>query len=187
MDKYIFRKRKFLNKSYCKRVIDWFDNDLSVDDKIFDDRRGYVKRYINLRNDLMFNEVGHLLHVALLEYKSQHPFLKKIPWKIQTNCNFQKYLKGKSYGNEHSERGYDWGVGHCDWDRVLVWMFYLNTIHHKGGTCWPQQKFTSKPRAGDLYIWPADWTHSHYGVAAPVEEKYIITGWCVYQSDKVLT
>ena len=30
MDKYIFRKRKFLNKSYCKRVIDWFDNDLSV-------------------------------------------------------------------------------------------------------------------------------------------------------------
>ena len=80
MDKYIFRKRKFLNESYCKRVIDWFDNDLSVDDKIFDDRRGYVKRYINLRNDLMFNEVGHLLHVALLEYKSQHPFLKTIPW-----------------------------------------------------------------------------------------------------------
>ena len=62
--------------------------------------------------------------------------------------------------------------------RVLAWMFYLNDIKHKGGTCWPQQRFTSKPRAGDLYIWPSGWTHSHYGIPAPKENKYFISGWC---------
>ena len=64
--------------------------------------------------------------------------------------------------------------------RVLGWMFYLNDIKKDGGTCWPQQNFTTKPRAGDLYIWPAGWTHSHYGICAPEETKYIITGWCSF-------
>ena len=55
---------------------------------------------------------------------------------------------------------------------------YLNDIKIKGGTCWPQQSFTSKPEAGDLYIWPAGWTHSHYGIPAPKENKYFMSGWC---------
>ena len=64
--------------------------------------------------------------------------------------------------------------------RVLAWMVYLNDIKKDGGTRWPQQNFTSKPRSGDLYIWPAGWTHSHYGVPALKETKYIVTGWCSF-------
>ena len=59
-------------------------------------------------------------------------------------------------------------------------MAYLNTINYKGGTIWPQQNFISSPKEGDLYIWPAGWTHSHYGMAAPEETKYILTGWCSF-------
>ena len=66
--------------------------------------------------------------------------------------------------------------------RMLAWMFYLNDIKKEGGTRWPQQNFTSKPRAGDLYIWPAFWTHSHYGIPTPKETKYIITGWSSFFS-----
>ena len=47
-------------------------------------------------------------------------------------------------------------------------LVYLNDIKKDGGTYWPQQRFTTKPRAGDLYIWPAGWTHSHMGVIANV-------------------
>ena len=69
------------------------------------------------------------------------------------------------------------GKDEHDCRRILGWMVYLNDIKYKGGTCWPQQRFTSRPRQGDLYIWPAAWTHSHYVVPAPKEIKYIVTGW----------
>ena len=61
-------------------------------------------------------------------------------------------------------------------------MIYLNTINKGGGTHWPQQEFTTKARVGDLYIWPAGWTHSHKGIVAPEEEKYIITGWSSFRT-----
>ena len=70
------------------------------------------------------------------------------------------------------------GIDEWSSKRLLGWMVYLNNITNKGGTCWPQQNFTSEPREGDLYIWPAAWTHSHYGIPAPQEMKYIMTGWC---------
>ena len=68
--------------------------------------------------------------------------------------------------------------------RMLAWMIYLNDIKYKGGTCWPQQHYTSKPRAGDLYVWPANWTHSHYGVSAPKEIKILKNGDLGRKKDK---
>ena len=62
-------------------------------------------------------------------------------------------------------------------NRVLAWMFYLNDVTDKGGTRFPQQNITLKARAGDLYIWPSYFTHSHHGVASPTQVKYIATGW----------
>ena len=57
-------------------------------------------------------------------------------------------------------------------------MFYLNDVTDKGGTCFPSQNKTLKARVGDLYICPAYFTHSHYGVPSPSQIKYIATGWC---------
>ena len=59
-------------------------------------------------------------------------------------------------------------------------MIYLNDIKEGGGTHFCHQNFTTKPVAGNLYIWPAGWTHMHAGVNAPYESKYTITGWVEY-------
>ena len=80
----------------------------------------------------------------------------------------------KPEDGEHMEHGSSFH----DCRRMLAWMFYLNDIKKEGGTRWPQQNFTSRPRAGDLYIWPAGWTHSHHGLPAPKETKYLMSGWC---------
>ena len=61
--------------------------------------------------------------------------------------------------------------------RVLAWMFYLNDVTDKGGPRFPRHNLTLKARAGDLYIWPAYFTHSHHGIASPTQVKYIATGW----------
>ena len=40
-----------------------------------------------------------------------------------------------------------------------------------------QQNIELKPKQGTIVIWPAAWTHSHYGKPVLDEHKYIITGW----------
>ena len=111
----------------------------------------------------------------MIEYKRQHPFLDggMAEWRIQSACNYQKYELGQNYKLEHCEQG----ATESDCRRMLVWMVYLNTIKVGGETCFPQQNIELKPKQGTIVIWPAAWTHSHYGKPALDEHKYIITGW----------
>lgn len=64
--------------------------------------------------------------------------------------------------------------------RMLTWMVYLNTIHNEGGTEFKYQKIKVNAEEGKILIWPSDFTHTHRGIVAPNETKYIITGWCCF-------
>ena len=171
LDKHIYIKGKAFSKDQCKNIIDFFEKQKSKPDE----HRGYDRVYTNLlQSRLKF--VGNILADNTKKYADKHPFLHILyaRWDIVPEFCLQKYLPGRAYSGEHMEHG----VNEWDSKRILGWMIYLNDIKNKGGTRWPQQNFTSKPRAGDLYIWPASWTHSHHGIAAPNEIKYIATGWC---------
>ena len=169
MDKHIFYKRKALTLMRCKSIIDLFENS---------EQQENAMGYLGLYTDYNFLQIIDVLRKNLDKYIDKHNFLNKLyaGWNVTHKVHVQKYLPGMSYSAEHMEHGKD------EWDskRLLAWMFYLNDIKRGGGTRWPQQNFTSKPRAGDLCIWPAGWTHSHYGIVAPNEIKYIITGWCEF-------
>lgn len=109
------------------------------------------------------------------EYKKINSFLgygRGGPWETDPICNYQRYNPGQHYKLEHCEHG------PLSPHRVLGWMFYCNTIKKGGGTSFPQQKLRVKARVGTMIIWPAAWTHSHVGIIAPHEYKYIVTGWC---------
>ena len=179
MDKYIFKKSGALPLDECKYFIDLLEN---CDTLVFDKFRSYLAP-----NELSFNPKTYqeyfsksydYIKPSLEEYISLHPFLNNIgsPWDIDSMINLQKYPIGQHYKREHCEHGVMPNMRL----RILAWMVYLNDIEKGGGTCWPQQNFISIPKAGDLYIWPAEWTHSHYGQIAPYEEKYILTGWCKF-------
>ena len=176
MDKYIFLKKKALDKKSCDNIIDLFEKSNPTYNKLHD----YYAIYPDI-TDIKYELINSTLRSYLKEYGKKHSFLGKRPtWDIDKKFHIQKYDPGQYYDSWSDTEYWE---GHCEHEidypgRLLAWMFYLNDIKHKGGTCWPQQNFTSTPRAGDLYIWPAGWTHSHYGVPAPKEEKYIITGWC---------
>lgn len=122
--------------------------------------------------------------VALEEYKNKHKFLGKGNidfWKVDNNCNYQKYEIDQNYSSEHCEHGFSNGEEF----RVLAWMFYCNTIKEGGETRFPQQNINIKPEKGTLLIWPAGWTHSHLGLPAKKENKYIVTGWCSYIEQEI--
>ena len=56
-------------------------------------------------------------------------------------------------------------------------MTYLNDVEDCGETKFKLQNLKVKAEKGKTVIWPADWTHTHCGVVAPTQEKYIVTGW----------
>ncbi|MDP6473927.1 MAG: 2OG-Fe(II) oxygenase [Alphaproteobacteria bacterium] len=81
---------------------------------------------------------------------------------------------GAFYGDHYESSGLD--ISH----RVLAFLTSLNDIKDGGGTEFIDQKVTFPPERGVTKIWPAGFTHTHHGVPAPDEHKYIITGWLSY-------
>lgn len=180
---WIYHKKNALSKNQCKNYIEQF-NDVNKIKWI-----GPYNNHCKLSNTYFYEAITldvfkcsfyKILSDNLNLYAKEHPFLqKKINyWDIESVCNFQKYDPGKYYDIEHCEHGENDDSS----KRILAWMIYLNDIYDGGGTFWPQQNFTANAREGDLYIWPAGWTHSHYGIVSNTETKYILTGWCSFCS-----
>ena len=90
------------------------------------------------------------------------------------NINIQHYKPGGCYGEWHTERG------EINNNRHLVFMTYLNDVTDQGGTEFYNQKIITEPKKGLTLIWPADWTHTHRGIASSTQDKYIATGWLSY-------
>ena len=171
MNNYIYVKENAVSEEDCKKAIDDINNS-----KLYPATTDHIKDFYNGKHmDVYKQEWSKNLFDCVIEYKRQHPFLDgcMAEWRIQPACNYQKYELGQNYKLEHCEQG----ATESDCRRMLVWMVYLNTIKVGGETCFPQQNIELKPKQGTIVIWPAAWTHSHYGKPALDEHKYIITGW----------
>lgn len=111
-------------------------------------------------------------------YKKKYFYVNngQYKWNIDEPIKIQKYYAGQSYRVYHYENtGH---VGHVR--RHLVFMTYLNNVKSGGETEWLYQNLKVKPQKGLTVIWPAIWTHTHRGLPAPKELKYICTGWYDY-------
>ena len=118
--------------------------------------------------------IGISLHHQIEKYKELHPQLAKIEsWGVRERYNLQKYEPNQAYFGLHCENeGPNFGI-----NRVLVWMFYLNTVTDDGGTYFDNYDLTLNAVEGRCVIWPAYWTHMHRGIVSKTESKYIVTGW----------
>lgn len=122
------------------------------------------------RDDIVLNNLLDYYH----KYCDSYYFMNLIRNEVSIDAgyNIQRYDNGQGYFKWHCEHSRGNSL------RVLAWMYYLNDA--QCGTEWIHQKFRSKAKEGDLYIWPSSWTHAHRGVTPNIGRKYIITGWCVY-------
>jgi hypothetical protein len=183
----------FIEKFYlsdltvCDEIVNFFESNAiktlgvcqdidgvqSVDNKfkdctesILDDNQELYWKYVNL------------LQKCCNDYTEKYPFCNNYaPWKICEYINIQKYDPKQSFGIYHTERI---GRNGLQSSRHLVFMTYLNTVSTGGETEFYHQQLFVKPEKGLTVIWPADWTHTHRGIPAPHETKYIVTGWYNY-------
>lgn len=185
--KWIYHKKKALTKEQCEEYISAFED---INKKKW--RGPHNARQIQQETtfydaiclDVSLCSFRDVLVENLEEYARIHPFLNDYEeWGYYQYANMQRYHPGESYAAEHCE----FSVDKRSNKRILAWMFYLNDIKDgSGGTRFPQQNFTTTVEYGDLYIWPAYFTHSHYGLPAKNDLKYIITGWCNLQDNPYL-
>ena len=111
-------------------------------------------------------------------------YIEKYPWScafgsfgINDSINVQHYAPKQGYHAWHTER---FNHEYPNVSRHLVFMTYLNDVTENGETEFFHQKIKISPKKGLTVIWPADWTHTHRGISAPQETKYIVTGWYNY-------
>lgn len=155
-----------IKNNYCDEIVKTLDN------KILNNFKFYDGLSVNPYEQIWFKNYVNGLKI----YKKFNNFLKdgKVGiWNTDIECNLQKYKKNEYYSDEHCEQGNTYSK------RIAVWMFYCNTITNGGETVFPQQGIKVKPEKGKLVIWPAAWTHSHYGKSCS-KNKYIVTGWMSY-------
>jgi len=120
-------------------------------------------------------ELFKVLELYKQEYNWSYEELRR--WGF-TRPRVQRYEPGNYYDHPHCENDGSPGVEF----RHLVYMTYLNDIHDGGGTEFIHQNLITPAEKGLTLIWPAAWTHYHQGVVAPKDTKYIITGWCVFET-----
>ena len=123
----------------------------------------------------MFNDYFEELYKCYNDYKQQWPFLTKTNSELDIpTFTLQKYNPGDHFSLIHCERN-----STLTMHRVFAWMTYLNDVNEENGgtTDFDSYKIKVKPEQGKTLIWPAEWTHAHYGSILKSGEKFIITGW----------
>tara|TARA_R100000781_G_scaffold1477_2_gene2442 strand:+ start:742 stop:1287 length:546 start_codon:yes stop_codon:yes gene_type:complete len=178
---FIHKTTETLSKEGCNKIIEWFENNISLATRglqggqpILDNLEIGLSLDINLPQ---WYGLEDILLKTIEEYKTKFPLIR-FPsianWSINNVCQLMRYLPNDYYSRVHCENDGN-AIKRC-----FAWMIYLNDIKEGGGTRFIHQNTTLQPIAGDMYIWPAGWTHMHHGVNAPKETKYIITGWVSY-------
>ena len=180
---FIYCEKGVLPKDSCKKIIDFFDeNNGMASPGEYNGKVGNIDNLeipIDISNPDDNYGIGRYVQNGMFNYKKRYPLIdtRLGPWDCYHKCQLMKYEPDKYYDKIHCENDC---YNRPSVERVFGWMIYLNDIRRGGGTEFIHQRFTAKPRAGDLYIWPAGWTHMHRGVNAPKEVKYILTGWCSF-------
>ena len=193
---FIQYSKNVLSLEECQNIINFYENskEYHTDGNFGGDNIDYEKKKccemfidgleINPKNEY-FSCLSRSLVKHIQQYRKDYPFLENVfYWDLSSCFKIQKYLPKEAYFLTHCENdGYRNGEMER---RMIAWMIYLNDVTDGGETNFPTQRKKFAPRAGDVLLWPAYWTHPHHGIPSPSQIKYIVTGWFSYISDSEL-
>ena len=178
-----------LSQEDCKSIIDFFEdtNDCQNKNEFMCKKIGITSYGVDktlkdsvdvpMSFDFSFHKVNQIIMKSLAHHtkkyvKDNEELLRISTWGILDTYNLQRYYPNQGYYATHCE---NWNMDTSK--RVLVWMFFLNTLTDDGGTYFSNHDLTVDAVEGRLVIWPAYWTHCHRGVVSKSQTKYIATGW----------
>tara|TARA_B000000532_G_scaffold227648_1_gene206788 strand:+ start:86 stop:643 length:558 start_codon:yes stop_codon:yes gene_type:complete len=168
-----------LSEEECQLIIDEFEKNPDklpgcCDDGVHEN----IKKSTDITYDITEDTdttliIGARLEEHMKKYIEEYPDVDFMlhSWSCVRGFNIQKYQPNEGFFTNHCEN-----LCKDSSYRVLVWMFYLNTVPD-GGTIFPTLDIKIEAITGRLVIWPAYWTHVHRGEISKSHIKYIATGW----------
>ena len=175
---FILHKESVLSSDDCNNIITFFEDNSHLHRK--GQRCEDTEMFLETVGKTPINSVlARALSICTDKYQQEYPFINNIKsWTIAPTFKLQRYNAGEGYFTLHCEN--DGGVDGYAEKRVLAWMVYLNDVTDGGETAFPTQGKKVSPRAVDVLIWPAYWTHPHRGIVSESQVKYIATGWYAF-------
>jgi len=163
-----------INTDICDEIREEYDSKFHLAN--FDKKRGYHRLNDKQFDKNLMKRYLRQLNLVIDEYKEKFPWcVNQLPkWSVMSPFNVQKYDPGFCYKLHHVEDG---GPRAGKLIRHLTFVTYLNDIKEGGETEFIYQNVRATPTKGLTVIFPAGWTHPHFGNPAESETKYIITGW----------
>jgi hypothetical protein len=175
----------YMDTKVCDDIIEYFNSEecirkpgavqdlVNKDSTIREDVKKSTDAHLD-NNQYLLNVYQEQLQQCLNQYIALYPRCDNVgAYRVLEPTNIQHYEPEGGFFTYHCERsGYEPYVY-----RHLAFMTYLNDVDDAGETEWLFQQIKVKPQKGLTLFWPAEWTHTHRGIASPTQEKYIITGW----------
>jgi len=174
-------------KSYCDKVIDFFEKgvskgeDVSYRDEALTHQKRDVAVHVRLdqqtKNSLAleFFEKGMIpileLYGKKYGYFQEMMMYQDVP---PLFCDFkiQKTNPSEGYHIWHPENS-----GGISSKRIMVWTLYLNDVEEGGETEFLNQSVRVPAKTGQVCLFPPYYTHLHRGNPPLSGTKYIATGW----------
>jgi len=167
-----FMCEKYIDDDLCEDIIEDFN---SREAKWTNTTRGYWLVSSNDMDPLLMERYKNSIYKVISFYKDVFSiaFEGFQSMRLEEPFNVQKYSPGFHYSAWHCENN-----GHEVFQkRVFAFMTYLNTLQKGGETEFLYQHTKTQAIKGKTLLWPAYFTHTHRGLPAENETKYIITGW----------
>lgn len=197
-DNLIYIVENSLSESFCSNVIKYYENNstnhkkgmignIKSDLPVINTK---IKNSIDMSfdvNDMCsgmenYNITEELISELKIHCEKYIDGIKKINININKNIlfkdfNIQKYEMGKGKFIYHNDFYIDKQYMKY---RFLNFIFYLNTVEC-GGETQILNDHIIKPSTGKLALFPSDWMFTHRGNIPLSNDKYIITGWVLFE------
>lgn len=171
----------FIDRRLCSEMIEAFER-LKEKHVIAHSTRGYTYLTSLQMPESLINRYNQELSQVLNTYTEVFQYSKETiaAFEQDKHYNIQRYSPNHHYSAWHCENNGESPFS----NRHLAFMTYLNDVEIGGETEFLYQKLKIKPKTGLTLIWPAYFTHTHRGLPAPTETKYVTTGWFTFFDTK---
>ena len=184
---FIIRYEKIFTRDECRDVIErieFLDENAMLfpqptNNRIFQDQDAaniFVDDGITLPTaSIISNKIFPKIQPCIDDYLEQFPVLGRRKFSIH-DCKIKKIKCGAGFHAWHYENG---DVENSR--RTFVIQIYLNDDFDGGETEFLYQNKREKASAGDVLIFPCQYTHVHRGNPPIDGDKYLVTSWAWIQ------
>jgi len=188
---FIIRYEKIFSRDECRDIIkhiDFFDENCILFEQDLTNRPFQDQDAINVLSDdgitlptasSICNKIFPKIQPCIDKYLKQFPILGLRKFLIH-DCKIKKIKCGGGFHTWHYENG-----NVSDARRTFVIQVYLNDDFDGGETEFLYQNKREVASAGDVLIFPCQYTHVHRGNPPIDGDKYLVTSWAWIQSNQL--